>query len=408
MRALFHPRPGAQEVATIDGRRPLFAVTLLTGLLIAPVVRASPEVATISGVVSDPAGKPLARANVMLTGDGLAPESVFTDDHGRYRFQAIPPHHTCSVGARSPGFRPVTYEGMSTEIGRNRVVNFRLKRPGDREVVAIVSRDPFPYEEFVGGLQTHVGVPVRIVDLDRDPDPAGTVRRVHAERPDVIVGAGLYAARLIRREMRDIPSILTLVTDPRHYDLQSESIGILINQPDPDRLIERVATVLPGMSRVGLVYSAGTSALLARDLKEAAERRDLRVEFGLVHSAADIVPTLRSLKGRIDALVVVNDDLTSTRRAQEVITSLALRNHVPLAAPTPNWVERGALFDYGASYERLGEETARVAASILRGAYQASDFGMQRTKEFQLAVNGSTALSLGVQIPGGLPVETTY
>jgi putative tryptophan/tyrosine transport system substrate-binding protein len=198
------------------------------------------------------------------------------------------------------------------------------------------------------------------------------------------------------------------VTDPRHYDLQSESIGILINQPDPDRLIERVATVLPRMSRVGLVYSAATSALLARDLKEAAERRDLRVEFGLVHSAADIVPTLRSLKGRIDALVVVNDDLTSTRRAQEVITSWALRNRVPLAAPTPDWVERGALFDYGASYERLGEETARVAASILRGVYQASDFGMQRTKEFQLAVNGSTALSLGVQIPGGLPVETTY
>jgi putative ABC transport system substrate-binding protein len=271
-----------------------------------------------------------------------------------------------------------------------------------------VTHDPFPYEEFVRGLESHVGVPVRVVDLDRERDPAEAVRHVRAEHPDLIVGAGLRAARLIRRDVPDIPSILTLITDPRRYDLESETIGFLINQPDADRLFDRVASVLPRLHRVGLVYEADASSLLARDLKESAQRRGLAVEFRLCRTSGEILPALNSLRGRIDVLIAPDDDLTITRRAQDIITSWSLKNHVPLAVPTPEWVQRGALFSYGASYERLGEETARVADKILHGVLEPSDFRMLRSREFDLAVNGSTAKLLGVEIPSGLSVEKLY
>jgi ABC-type uncharacterized transport system substrate-binding protein len=106
--------------------------------------------------------------------------------------------------------------------------------------------------------------------------------------------------------------------------------------------------------------------------------------------------------------MVPDDDLTSTRRAQEIVTSWSLKNHVPLAAPTPEWVERGALFCYGASYERLGEETAGVAGQVLGGILQPSDFKVIRSQTFDMAVNQSTAARLGVDIPGGLKVDTLY
>jgi ABC-type uncharacterized transport system substrate-binding protein len=249
---------------------------------------------------------------------------------------------------------------------------------------------------------------VRVVDLDREADPAETVRRVRAERPNLIVGTGLRAARLIRREISDIPSIITLVTDPRRYDLEAASIGFLINQPDADRLFDRVTSVLPGLKRIGLVYQADTSSLLARDLRDAAERRGIRVELRLCRSTRELLPALNQLRGRVDALVVPNDDLTSTPRAQEIITSWALKNHVPLAAPSPDWVERGALFSYSASYERLGKETSGVAEHILRGTLQPSDFGVLRFREFELTVNQTTARLLGVEIPRGLQVEKVY
>src|SRR5947208_10259702 len=393
----------------ISKRRSVFlAAAPLACLFLCITLEASQEVATISGSVADSSGTPIPGALVTLSGDGIATSLASTDARGHYRFPAIPPHHTCSVTAEEAGFRSLAYSGISSEPGRRRTVNFRLKHPGDHDIVALVTRDPFPYEEFIRGFEAHVGVPVRVVELDRERDAAETVRRVRAEHPDLIVGAGLRAARLIRRDVPDIPSILTLITDPRRYDLEAETIGFLINQPDSDRLFERVASVLPHLRRVGLVYQADTSSLLARDLKDSAQRRGLTVELRLCRTAGELLPALNGLRGRIDVLIAPNDDLTSTRRAQDIITSWSLKNHVPLAVPTPEWVEHGALFSYGASYERLGEETSRVAQEILRGVFQPSDFKILRSREFELAVNGSTAKLLGVEIPSGLQVETTY
>ncbi|HEU4401350.1 MAG TPA: carboxypeptidase-like regulatory domain-containing protein, partial [Candidatus Polarisedimenticolia bacterium] len=197
----------------------VLAAAPLACLYLGITAHASPEVATISGVVADSSGAPLPGAAVTLSCDGVETMRAITDARGHYRFPAIPPHHVCSVAAQSAGLRSVTYEGMTSEAGRTRLVSFRLKRPGDKDIVALVTRDPFPYEEFVRALEAHAGVPVRVVDLDREPDPADAVRRVRAEHPNLIVGAGLRAARLIRREVVDIPAILTLITDPRRYDL---------------------------------------------------------------------------------------------------------------------------------------------------------------------------------------------
>jgi putative tryptophan/tyrosine transport system substrate-binding protein len=385
----------------------LMAVPLVC-LSLCPTVRASYQVATISGVVADATGAPLGEAHVTLSGDGIATLRIITDTHGHYRFPAILPHHVCSVAAERQGFRSVVYDGMLSESGRTRIVNFRLKHPNDLDIVVLVTRDPFPYEEFVRGLTARAGVPVRVEDLDRETDPAEAVRRVRAEHPNLIVGAGLRSARLIRREIVDVPSILTLITDPRRHDLESETIGILMNQPDADDLFERVASVLPHLHRVGLVYQADTSSLLAHDLRMAAEHRGFAVELAPCRSIDDLPRALDELRGRIDALVVPNDDMTSTRRAQDIMISWSLKNHVPLAAPMPDWVQRGALLSYGPSYERLGEEASRVAGQILHGEFQPADLHVTRSRDFDLAVNQSTAAVLGIEIPCSLKIDTIY
>src|SRR5262245_24466390 len=377
-------------------------------LLFSVPAQAAPLTAVISGVVADSGGAPIPGAGVILTAEGFGSSRLTTDSHGRYRFPGLAPLHLCSVAAERSGFRLVTYAGIFTEAGRTRSVNFRLKRLGERDIVIVVSRDPFPYEDFVRGFTGHVGAPTRVVDLDREADPAEAVRRIRAERPNLIVGAGLRAAHQIRREAPDVPAILTLVTDPRRHDLLTQSLGIIMIQPDADRLFGRVAEVLPGLQRIGMVYQADAGSLLARDLRDAAERRGLWVEFGLCRSDRDLRPALDAMRGRIDGLVVPNDDLTSTPRAQDIITGWALKNNVPLAVSTPEWVQHGALLSYGASYARLGEETSSLAAQVLEGAMQPADLSMRRSREFELTVNSATAARIGVEIPTGLKVDAVY
>jgi len=361
--------------------------------------------ATVTGTVVDPDGKPLPEARVVLSGEGVSPAGALSNAVGRFRFPAVNSHHVYSITADHTGFRSVTYDAMVLEAGRTRVVRFRLAHPGDRDIVALVTRDPFPYDEFLHGFASRFGAQVRVVDLDRERDPTEAVRRTRAEHPDLILGTGLRAARLIRREVGDIPSLLTLIADPRRYDLQTTTTCFLMGQPDADRLLDRLIAVLPGIRRIGMVYQADVSSLLARDLRQAAERRGLRLEFRLCHTPRELQPALNSLRGIIQALVVPDDDLTSTPRARDRITAWALKNRVPLAAPSPDWVDHGALFSYGASYERQGEEASRLAELILRGVLQPSDFRVLRSSEVQMAVNQQTAMTLGLSIPADLSFD---
>jgi ABC-type uncharacterized transport system substrate-binding protein len=355
--------------------------------------------ATVTGRVTDGQGRPVAGARVVAWCDGGGSRRATTRADGVYRFQALWPlaHYTLTVDAT--GYRPVTYDGLRLERGRRRVMDFRLKRPGEREVVALVSRDPYPYQDLIRGFRRGVDLPVRVIDLDDDPDPAETVRRCGAERPNLVLGAGLRAGRLIRREIRDVPSILTLISDPRRYDLETSTTCFVANNPAPDALVRRVTALLPAARVVGLVYDSELSTLLARDVREAAARAGLRVELRPCYSPGRLQEALDTLRGRIDALLVLYDPVTSTPEALDLITGWALRQRVPLAAPGSEWVRRGALLSYGGTLEGVGAEAARVAAAIVFQGREPADFRLRAPEQEISAVNRVTALALGVTIP---------
>ncbi len=364
--------------------------------------------AAVAGTVADVQGRPVAGARVTVWGDGGGSHRATTRSGGVYRFQALWPLAHYTITAEAPGYRPVTYDGLRLERGRRRVVDFRLKRPGEREVVALVSRDPYPHQALIRGFTRGLELPVRVIDLDGDPDPGETVRRVGAERPNLILGAGLRAARLIRREIRDVPSILTMISDPRRYDLETPTTCFVANNPDPELLVRRLRVLLPRARVVGLVYDSELSALLARDVREAAVRAGVRVELRPCYDPARLQESLDTLRGRIDALLVLYDPLTSAPEALDLITGWSLRQRVPLAAPGPEWVRRGALFSYGGTLEGIGEEAARIAAGIVFEGREPGEFRLRTPEQHVLAVNRGTALALGVEIPADLGAYLSY
>ncbi len=186
--------------------RALCLWALCLGGLMATVQTGHCEVsATLTGIVVDGRGRPVAGAHVTLVGDGARTTHVLTGPDGVYRFPALQPGLTYSVTVGHAGYRSVEYEGMRLETGTTRTLDVRLKVPGEREIVALLSRDPFPYRNLLDAVLRHLDIPARVYDLDQDPEPEETVRRVRAGRPDLILGAGLRAARLIRREIREIP-----------------------------------------------------------------------------------------------------------------------------------------------------------------------------------------------------------
>jgi len=374
------------------------ATSLILLCLVAPPARAV-DLAVVTGTVSDYDGRPLVGAEVSLTGVGWRPVTLKTDPNGAYRFWGVRPNSGYSIAASRAGFRAVVYDGITVESSRKRVVRFRLKAPQQREAVLLLSKDPFPFEDLARAFADGLGVPTRRIDLDQEPDPAETVRHVAAEKPNVILSAGLLAGKLVRSEVHDIPSILTLIDDPRRYDLLAPNNCFLTNNPEPADVIGRLAALLPKAKRIGLVYDAQHSELLARDLRDAADERGLHVELRPCYVPAQVGRLLADLPGKVDVVMVPYDPLSVAPGVLDTILGWAHRQRMPLFAPQSEWVDGGALLSYGVPPGRLGEQARAMARRLLDQSAHPADIGLQIAAGPVLSVNAITASEFGLSLP---------
>jgi len=387
------PRPGRVVCSTVIT---LFLMLALAGPGPAP----GDDLSRLEGVVADALGHPLEAASVTLRGEGMQPATVVTAADGSFRFWGVKAVSGYRIAAAKPGYRTVEYDGMRLESGRKRTVRFRLKQPDERDAVVLVSRDPFPYADLVSGFLDGLPVPARVIDLDAEPDPAEAVRHVAAEKPNVILAAGLLAGQLVRSEVRDIPSILTLIDDPRRYDLAAANICFLANNADPAEVVVRLVTLLPHVRRIGLLYDAGRSTLLARDLMAAAEARALEVQLRPCYDPAHVRAALADLVDRIDVLLVFYDPLTVDPVAMNEITGWGLRHRVAVMAAQADWVRHGALLSYGVPLARLGAQVRGMAAELFSGSRHPEEIGLRLPLEPALEINRTTATLIGVSLPG--------
>jgi len=385
--------------------RPVVSSAVVTLLLMLALAGPGPapgdDLSRLEGIVADALGHPLEGASVSLTGAGMQPATVVTAADGSFRFWGVKAVAGYRVAAAKDGYRTVEYDGLRLESGRRRTVRFRLKRPDEREAVVLVSRDPFPYAEMVTGFLDGLSIPARVIDLDAEPDPAQTVRQVEAEKPNVILAAGLRAGRLVRREVHDIPSILTRIDDPRRYDLLAANLCFIANNPDPADVIDHLVTLLPGAGRIGLLYDANSSKLITRDLKAAAEERGLEVQLQPCFAPAHVREALADLVDEIDVLLLPYDPLSITPGTIDEIADWGLQHHVAVMAPGADWVTRGALLSYGVPPEQLGVQAREMASAILSGSRQPEDFGLVFPVGPVLDINRATATTIGVSLPEG-------
>ena len=152
-------------------------LVVIVGLSFGDAVRAQ-STATLIGQVTDTQQQPLPGVTMTLSATGFPTATGRTGEKGFYRFPALWPFTIYTISAAHPDFRGTEYAGMQLETGEARRVNFRLKRPGEREVVVLTTRDPYPHEDLVDAFVDQLDVPVRIVDLDEERDAAAAVRRI--------------------------------------------------------------------------------------------------------------------------------------------------------------------------------------------------------------------------------------
>src|SRR5262245_45623901 len=225
-------------------------------------------------------------------------------------------------------------------------------------------------------------------------------------RVDVIVVQGTAAVVGARQATSVIPIVFALAGDPIGSGLVDSLArpggnvtGLSGQQADlAAKRLELLRELVSGLRHLAIIANIGNpyAVLELGQVQEAARALDLEAVTFEIRRPEDVAPAFKSLKGRADALYVVNDPLVNTNRVR--IITLALGARLPTMHGSRDHVEAGGLMSLGPNYPNLFRRTADFVDRILRGARPA-DIPVEQPTKFELVVNVITATALGLELP---------
>jgi len=143
-------------------------------------------------------------------------------------------------------------------------------------------------------------------------------------------------------------------------------------QPVPEAF-EVARAMNPQLRKVGVVWNASeaNSEGQVKAAREFCKQAGIELMEATVDSSAGVGEAAAAVCSRgAEAIFVPGDVMVMV--SMDTLIAAANRSGVPVFTVTPPSVRKGALFDIGADYHRVGLEAGRLAAEILNGRDPAS------------------------------------
>jgi putative ABC transport system substrate-binding protein len=160
--------------------------------------------------------------------------------------------------------------------------------------------------------------------------------------------------------------------------------------------LELLREVVPGLRRLAIMADfVPESVLQIGEVRTAADKLGLELIILEIRRTEDIALGFDTLKGRAEALYVVNSTVMAAHRVRVITLALGLR--LPTICSSRSWAEAGALMSFGVNFPDMSRRSADIVDKILRGTKPA-DIPVEQWPKFELVVNRIAAKSIGLTI----------
>ena len=231
---------------------------------------------------------------------------------------------------------------------------------------------------------------------------------VDDDKSDLILAIATPAAQAVANMTKDIPILVTAVTDPAAAKLVADNDapgGNVTGTSDltpVDAQIELLSQITPNLKTVGLLYcSSEQNSVFQMDIaKKKLESMGLKYIDATVTSANEIQQVVQSLIGKVEAIYTPTDNMIAAGMA--TVALVAEPAKIPVVCGEGGMTMLGGTATYAISYYELGKLTATQAITILKGEKQPADMPIETLKSFDLVVNTNMVNSIGITIPESL------
>lgn len=227
---------------------------------------------------------------------------------------------------------------------------------------------------------------------------------------DLILAIGTPSAQAVANATKDIPILITAVTDPAGASLVASNeapggnVSGTSDMTPVKTQIKLLTQLVPTAKKIAVLYSSSeiNSKIQVEIAKEAAKEYNIEVQEATVSSTNEIQQTVESLIGKVDAIYIPTDNMIA--KAMPTVASVANANGIPTIVGESGMVDAGGLATYGIDYYELGKLTGKQAVKIIEGTATTADMPIEyiADENMELVINQDVATQLGITIPADL------
>lgn len=248
-------------------------------------------------------------------------------------------------------------------------------------------------DERTGRIELRVGTVVEYARLAAARGPA----------PQLVVTVGVSACKAVL-EVSPPAAVLCAFLPRASYDAlrgpqrsggAARTTALYVDQPAP-RQLRLLRLALPQARQVGIVLGPDSRREETR-LREAAAVAGIGLDAERIHAEHELVPAVRRVLERADALLAVPDRLVFNRHTAQNVLLAAWRRGKPVMGYSGAYVDAGALLAVFSTPEQVGRQLGETVAALAAAPQALPE--PQYPRYYSVSVNARAARSLGLRLP---------
>lgn len=228
------------------------------------------------------------------------------------------------------------------------------------------------------------------------------------DKSDLILAIATPAAQAIVNMTKDIPILITAVTDPADSKLVADNNspgGNVTGTSDltpVEAQIELLKEIISDVKTVGLLYcsSEQNSVFQINIAKKKLDAMGIKYIDIAISNLNEIQQVIQNVIGKVEAIYTPTDNMIANGMATVALMTEPAK--LPVICGEGGMTMLGGTATYGINYYELGKLTSTQAVSILKGDKKTSEMPIEYLQKFDLVVNTNMIESIGLTIPESL------
>ncbi|MDS1030871.1 ABC transporter substrate-binding protein [Bacillota bacterium LX-D] len=165
-----------------------------------------------------------------------------------------------------------------------------------------------------------------------------------------------------------------------------------------EKQLEMIRDFMPNAKKIGILYNTSepNSATQIAMYEAAAAKFNFEIVKVGVASQADIPMATDNILAKVDCLTNLTDNLIVSNL--QTVLGKANAKKIPVFGSEEEQVKNGCVASQGIDYVKLGIQTGKIAARVLKGE-DINNIAVETIQESKLVVNESVMKSLSLSLP---------